>query len=174
MRIAVNVEVDILSKSVIDAITGNIYATESLRVDEIFIAEIHKKNGWKFNWKKECKNPRREIFRLHLREDASMLLGLISLEIKDDHVHVHLAESSPQNIGKEKQYLGIGGNLFAFACKISYENGFDGVIAFYAKTKLIKHYSVTLGAVLLSNQRMIIPEKNAYFLFSKYYKDEKK
>ena len=101
------------------------------------------------------------------------MLGLISFELKDDHVHVHLVESSPQNKGKEKKYLGIGGNLFAFACKISYENGYEGVIAFYAKTKLIEYYSVTLGAVLVTNNRMVIPERNAIFLLSKYYKDEK-
>jgi hypothetical protein len=74
---------------------------------------------------------------------------------------------------KNKKYLGIGGNLFAFACKISYENDYDGVIAFHAKTKLIEYYSVTLGAVLVTNNRMVIPERNAIFLLSKYYKDEK-
>ena len=56
------------------------------------------------------------------------------------------------------------GNLFAFACKESYEKGFDGVVSFYAKTKLIVHYSVTLGPLLFSNNKMVIPEKYAYLL----------
>jgi hypothetical protein len=173
MRIKVNVKVDVLSESVIEALTGIIYATATFSVDEIYIAGIHKKDGWKFNWKKECTNPRRQIYRLTLREETSIVLGLISLEIKDDHVHVHLVESSPQNIGKGKQYLGIGGNLFAFACKISYDNGFDGNISFLSKTNLIEHYSITLGADHLGNGKMIIRENSALSLINKYFKNEK-
>ena len=52
--------------------------------------------------------------------------------------------------------------------------GFDGVVAFIAKTNLIQHYFVTLGATLLKNQRMFILEKQAEILINKYFKDEKK
>ena len=107
-------------------------------------------------------------------EDKSILLGLISFEIKQDHVHIHLIENSPDNVGKIKVYQGIAGNLFAFACKLSLETGFDGVVSFYAKTQLIKHYSVTLGAIILSYNKMIIPERNAYLLVCKYFSHEKK
>lgn len=173
MRRLIGVEVDVLSESVIEIATGIVYATEVTNVDSDFLNNIKKKYGWQFNWREEYKRHYREIFKLTIREKESIVLGLISFELKDDHVHVHLVESSPQNKGKEKKYLGIGGNLFAFACKISYENGYEGVIAFYAKTKLIEYYSVTLGAVLVTNNRMVIPERNAIFLLSKYYKDEK-
>lgn len=169
----IGVEVDVLSESVIEIATDIVYATEVTNVDSDFLNNIKKKYGWQFNWREEYKRHYREIFKLTIREKESIVLGLISFELKDDHVHVHLVESSPQNKGKEKKYLGIGGNLFAFACKISYENGYEGVIAFYAKTKLIEYYSVTLGAVLVTNNRMVIPERNAIFLLSKYYKDEK-
>ena len=173
MRRLIGLEVDVLSESVIEIATDIVYTTEATKVDADFLNKIKKKHGWQFNWSKEYKTHYREIFKLSIREKESILLGLISFELKDDHVHVHLVESSPQNKGKEKKYLGIGGNLFAFACKISYENGYEGVIAFYAKTKLIEYYSVTLGAVLVTNNRMVIPERNAIFLLSKYYKDEK-
>lgn len=173
MRRLIGVEVDVLSESVIEIATDIVYATEVTNVDSDFLNNIKKKYGWQFNWREEYKRHYREIFKLTIREKESIVLGLISFELKDDHVHVHLVESSPQNKGKEKKYLGIGGNLFAFACKISYENGYEGVIAFYAKTKLIEYYSVTLGAVLVTNNRMVIPERNAIFLLSKYYKDEK-
>jgi hypothetical protein len=58
-----------------------------------------------------------------------------------------LVESSPENFGTQKKFLGIGGNLFAFACKKSFEKGFMGNIAFISKTSLIEHYSLTLGAI---------------------------
>ena len=73
-----------------------------------------------------------------------------------------------------KKYEGIGGNLFAFACKYSQEIGYDGVVAFYAKTNLIDHYSVTLRASLFKNQKMLIFKKDAEFLINKYFKDEEK
>jgi len=72
-----------------------------------------------------------------------------------------------------KIYEGIGGNLFAYACKTSYEEGFDGVVSFYSKTQLIDHYSVTLGAILFANNKMIIPEQNAHLLVCKYFAHEK-
>jgi hypothetical protein len=71
-----------------------------------------------------------------------------------------------------KKYVGIGGNFFAFACKYSQEIGFDGVVAFSAKSNLIQHYSVTLGANLIKNQKMFIHSKQAKFLINKYFKDE--
>jgi hypothetical protein len=85
-----------------------------------------------------------------------------------------VVEKNPNEFGISKKYEGIGGNLFAFACKYSHEIGFDGVVAFYAKTNLIHHYSVTLGAILVKNQRMFILSKQSEMLINKYFKDEKK
>jgi hypothetical protein len=56
---------------------------------------------------------------------------------------------------------------------ISTVNFFLGQVIL-AKTKLIEHYSVTLGALLFSNNKMVIPEKNAYLLVCKYFAHEKK
>jgi len=39
---------------------------------------------------------------------------------------------------------------------------------------MIEHYSVTLGAMLFSNNKMVIPEKNTYLLVCKYFAHEKK
>ena len=172
MRRVVGIEVDVLSESVIEIATDIVYATEATRVDSDFLNKIKKKNGWQFNWKKEYSIRYREIFKLTIRERESIVLGLISIELKEGHVHVHLVESSPQNIGKNKKYLGIGGNLFAFACKISYEFGFEGNISFLSKTNLIEHYLITLGADHLGNGKMIIREMAAILLVKKYFKNE--
>lgn len=142
MNREVEIEIDALTISVVEVSTGKIYKTHVSKASLEFLNTIHKKNGWKFNWKIEARLNNRNIFKLTLHSKISVLLGLICIETKEDHVHIHLVENSPENVGRAKVYQGIGGNLFAFACKESYEKGFDGVVSFYAKTQLIVHYSV--------------------------------
>ena len=170
----VEIEIDALTESVVEVSTGKTFKTEVTEVTKEFLNSFHKKNGWKFNWKIEARLNNRNILKLTLHSKKSILLGLICIETKEDHIHIHLVENSPENVGRAKVYQGIGGNLFAFACKKSYEKGFDGVVSFHAKTQLIEHYSVTLGALLFSNNKMVIPEKNAYLLVCKYFAHEKK
>ena len=50
-----------------------------------------------------------------------------------------LIENAKFNKGRNKLYKGVAGNLVAFACKTSFENGFDGVVSFIAKSQLIDH-----------------------------------
>jgi hypothetical protein len=83
---------------------------------------------------------------------------------------MNLLESSPFNIGKNKLYEGVAGNLVAFACKISFQKGYDGFVAFTAKTNLIKHYEESLGAFHFKNQRMIIETEASKKLVKKYFK----
>lgn len=75
-----------------------------------------------------------------------MIQGLISLKPNYDHVFVHLIESAKFNQGKAKQYAGVPGNLFAFACKRSFDLGYGGFVTFVPKTQLVQHYVETRGA----------------------------
>jgi hypothetical protein len=85
---------------------------------------------------------------------------------------MHLIESAPQNFGFNKQYFGVAANLVAFTCKLSFELGFEGFVAFWAKTKLIDHYQKTLKAHLLkSPNRMGIFTGEAKYLVNSYYKN---
>ena len=174
MNREVDIVIDALTESVVEVSSGKIFKTEVTEATIIYLNSIHKKNGWKFNWKKEKKEINRLLYKLVLKSNTSILLGLISLETKEDHIHIHLVEKNPNEFGISKKYEGIGGNLFAFACKYSQEIGFDGVVAFFAKTNLIHHYSVTLRASLFKNQKMLIFKKDAEFLINKYFKDEEK
>lgn len=83
---------------------------------------------------------------------------------------MNLLECAPFNLGKDKLYEGVAGNLVAFACKVSFQKGFDGFIAFTAKTNLIKHYEESLGAFHFKNQRMIIETLVSKKLVQKYFK----
>ena len=59
---------------------------------------------------------------------------------------MHLIESAGFNRGPQKQYVGVLGNLVAFACKQSFEANYEGFVVFESKTALIRHYEQQLGA----------------------------
>ena len=74
--------------------------------------------------------------------------------------------------GSHKLYRGVAGNLVAFGCKVSFEKGYDGVISFVAKSKLIEHYQLTLGAKQFgSSNRMFIDTRAALVLVKQYFKN---
>ncbi|MFB8786873.1 hypothetical protein, partial [Pasteurella multocida] len=67
---------------------------------------ISKEKGWLFNWKEEYKIPEREIYKLTIVNNPTIIQGVISLEIKSDHVYMHLVESASFNKGQSKVYAG--------------------------------------------------------------------
>lgn len=109
------------------------------------------------------------------KENPKVIQGLLCLEDRNDHIYMHLLENAKFNKGKGKVYVGVAGNLVAYACKLSFEKGYDGFIAFESKTKLIKHYTETLGAERFgSGLRMFIDTPNSLKLVKRYFPDETK
>jgi hypothetical protein len=84
---------------------------------------------------------------------------------------MHLVESAPFNKGKNKLYTGVPGNLVAFACRLSFQRGFEGNISFVSKTQLINHYIDTLGAFHAGGRLMIIETNAALRLIDRYFKN---
>ena len=84
---------------------------------------------------------------------------------------MHLVESAPFNKGKSKVYFGVPGNLVAFACRLSFQRGFEGNVSFISKTQLIDHYTKTLGAFHFGGRLMIIETQAAFKLIDKYFKN---
>ena len=93
------------------------------------------------------------------------------IENRKDHIFLHLLESAKFNKGRRKLYVGVAGNLVAFACKMSFEKGYEGFVAFDSKTALIKHYEQTLGATHFRGQRMFIETRAAQMLVKTYFGD---
>jgi len=93
------------------------------------------------------------------------------LEIKTDHVYMHLVENAPFNRGSEKMYAGVPGNLVAFACRLSFQRGNEGNVSFLSKSQLIEHYENTLGARHFGGRVMIIETKSAIKLIDKFFKN---
>ena len=161
--------VDKLTNSIENVITGDSFATEISIITKSDLKLVSKVNGWVFNWREEFKEPIREIYKLTIVNNPLIIQGLVSLEVKSDHIYMHLVESAPFNKGKSKVYSGVPGNLVAFACKFAFQRGFDGNVSFISKTKLIEHYTYSLGAIHLGKQRMIIETQSALKLINKYF-----
>ena len=169
MQIGLDFEIDKLTNSIENAFTGDSFSTDISIISNSEIKTITKKNGWLFDWKFEFKQPERDVYKLTIVNNQAIIQGLISIEIKFDHVYLHLVESASFNKGKEKIYAGVPGNLVAFACKLSFQRGHEGNLSFFSKTKLIQHYIDTLGAIHVGGRIMIIDTKAALKLINKYF-----
>jgi len=157
-------KIDKLTNSIVNIVTGDSFDTE---VIEVNTTELKKLKGWNFNWFLESQKA--NTFKLTIKNNTNVIQGLISLIDGDDHIFVNLVEVAPFNYGKNKMYQGVLGNLFAFACKNSFEYGYDGFVAFESKTNLFEHYSKSLNAIKITKTRMAIDTKSANYLVKTYY-----
>jgi len=163
--------IDKLTNSIENTISGDSFRTEVIRLSRVDVKHLTKKNGWKFSWKEEFDNPAKEVYKLTIVNNPSIIQGLVSLEVKVDHVYMSLLESAPFNLGRNKLYEGVPANLVAYACQVSFQRGFDGFVSFNAKTKLIEHYTKTLGAVWEGGTLMVIYTNMARKLVEQYFKN---
>lgn len=162
--------IDRLTNSILNTISGDSFQTDVIRIGKSDMKHITTSKGWKFNWKAEFDDIKKEVYKLTIINNPNIIQGLLSVTIEQDHIFMNLLESAPFNIGKHKIYEGVAGNLVAYACKISFQKGYDGYVTFTAKTRLIDHYEKTLGASRFKNQRMIIETHAAKVLVEKYFK----
>jgi len=108
--------VDKLTNSIENVVTGDSFATEISIFTKHDLNLVTKASGWVFNWLAEFKEPARDVYKLTIINNPTIIQGLICLEVKSDHVYMHLVESAPFNRGKKKVYHGVPANLVAFAC----------------------------------------------------------
>lgn len=167
------VKIDGFTPCLVETSSGKIVDTQY----SLATTEDLKTSGWNFNWSdSDLRNS--EVYKLTLKGD-NKIQGLVALNDfkKDNAVYVKLAESAPQNIGKNKKYDGVGGHLFAIAIKKAIERGYGGFVFMDAKNiELIEHYHKTLGAVHIGGvhpYRMYIDEDNAQKILDYYTLEEK-
>lgn len=165
--------VDKLTNSIENITTGDSFQTEVSLITTSDLKSTTKKNNWVFDWKGEFKQPEREVYKLTIVGNPSIIQGLMSIEIKTDHVYLHLVENAPFNKGKSKVYAGVPGNLVAFACRLSFQRGHEGNVSFLSKSQLIEHYEKTLGAFHFGGRIMIIETRAALKLIDRYFKNLK-
>lgn len=164
-------EVDFLTNSIRNTVSGDSFRTEVLRLTKADLKQVTRKNGWNFNWRTELNNNSKEVYKLTIVDNPNIIQGLISFTINTDHIYMDLLENAPFNLGRNKLYEGVAGNLVAYACKVSFQYGFAGYVSFTAKTRLIEHYQKTLNAITFGGQLMIINTVAANILIDKYFKN---
>ncbi len=150
-----------------NTITGEWFETTVLPVATNEI----KKAAWLFNWKAELTNSEKQVYKLTTKENPKVLQGLVSISDEKDHIFLHLVENARFNRGKDKLYNGVALNLFAFACKLSFEAKYDGVVAFVSKTALREYYVKLLAAKIYGANRLFIDTPQAVTLVQNYFKD---
>lgn len=168
----IEIDIDLLTQCLIRTKDNKTVKTE---VKEINTQHYNFKD-WEFNWVEESKK-RNKILGLFAENDKR-LQGIVEYyENKErqllEVVLVEIApfnnRHNPKNFLKSKEYLGVGGHLFAEIARISFEKGYDGYVSFLAKTNLIEHYKKILGAKQLSYIEMYIDDEAAMKLVKKYY-----
>ena len=169
MKYNIGIEIDKLTNSIENAISGDSFATDVLPVVKNDLKNLTKRKGWLFNWKSEFKLADRELYKLTIKDNPNIIQGVMSISDNKDHYYLHLIESAPFNLGNHKLYRGVPGNLFAFTCKLSWDKGYEGFVSFTSKTKLIEHYEKVLGATLIGGHKMVIFPDSAIKLIQKYY-----
>ncbi len=129
-----------------------------------------KKPPWGFTWRNELSNPHREVYKL-LVEGSNDIQAGISFEYHEGFILVEVIESAPYN-RNDTYGLKVAPTLLAFACKTSFDKGYDGYVAIHIKRgnhKLIKLYR-DLGASPLSNDRLALDTFASSQLINIYYR----
>lgn len=113
-QLSLDFEVDKLTNSIENIVTGDSFLTDVSIVDKQDLKAISKKAGWLFDWNKEAKLPDRDVYKLTIVNNPTVVRGLVSLTVKEDNVVMHLIESAPFNKGKSKVYAGYSGKSCSF------------------------------------------------------------
>ncbi len=165
----IDIWIDRLTNSIVNTISGDSLPTDVIEVTGQDLKLITKSRCWNFNWKGELKKDGTKVYKLVILGNESIIQGLISLEDRGDYVFVNIIENSPFNIGKNKVYEGVAGNLFAYACRLSWDLGNQGLVSFVSKSRLVDHYEKSLGAIHVGGFKMVIYPKPAFQLIKQYY-----
>jgi hypothetical protein len=68
-------EIDKLTQSIENVVTGDSFPTEVLPLTKPDLLQINKKSGWKFNWKAEYNLPDRDVFKLTIVNNPTIIHG---------------------------------------------------------------------------------------------------
>ncbi len=160
----VDILIDRITDCLIDTRTGEEVETE-YRMRETLIRPKDYR-GWKFNWSITEKNGY-DIYELFLKGDDTVQ-GRISVKADGGVADVDIVETAPHNYSHLGRYEGVGAHLFAIACQVSLDAGYDGFVTFTSKSSLVEYYKKKLNAGVFRGRRMYIDEEAAQILLDKY------
>ncbi len=134
---------------------------------------IKQEKRFEFDWDAFSQQ---EVYKLGLI-DANEILGLICVEDRSDPgfdcLEIIAIETRKDQRGHLKTYDRIAGCLFAFAARLAFKNGHEGMIFLIAKTKTSTIFNSKYGFDYLGNintlcTRMASSDKNSQQLIRDY------
>lgn len=67
------IEIDKLTNSIVNTISGDSFPTDVHPLAKADLKNIAKKNGWLFNWANEYKLSDRQVFKLTIRNNPTII-----------------------------------------------------------------------------------------------------
>jgi hypothetical protein len=86
--IAQDFVIDRLTNSILNTTSGDSFQTEISLLTKADLKNVTKKMGWNFNWKTEFDDIKKEVYKLTIEGNPSIIQGLLSLTIEFDHVYI--------------------------------------------------------------------------------------
>jgi hypothetical protein len=65
--------IDRLTNSILNTISGDSFQTDVMRLGKSDLKHITKKKGWNFNWKKEFGEIKKEVYKLTIVNNPSII-----------------------------------------------------------------------------------------------------
>ncbi len=130
------------------------------------IREINKSKRFHFNWNEEKDY---NVFKLTISNQI-LPVGLMSIHHRPDDfaIEIRLIAVSKENIGRKNGHDRIIGCLIAFACRESFNAGYNGFVFLKPKTIIKQHYISKYG--FYSTRLYLVTEGgNSLNLIRDYY-----
>ena len=70
--------IDKLTNSIENIQTGDSFPTNITLMSVADLKSVSKKNDWQFDWKYELKQPEREVYKLTIPNNISIIQGLLA------------------------------------------------------------------------------------------------
>ncbi len=141
------------------------FAEPATKYDLINVSR--KGRGWHFNWLEIGNQREMIVYKITYRRQIQGLVAFFRPSREDGVVPVTNFEAAPRNFGHSGVF-GVGPTLAAIVCRRSVDWGFDGFIAFKAKTRLVEHYRKHFGAKVVFGDNMVVDEYAAKKLIEKF------
>ena len=154
LRNAITINV---TEKVVDAVATSITAKE---------ISLHQ-HYFSFDFTQLVKH--NKVYKICKENDADVIQGLVAFRLEDNFLKCENMEINICNKRPISLHNGIGKAIIALCCKVSYDLGFDGFIAFEAKNKLHKYYSRMGATQIGSSNKFFVSDKNAQKLIDLYF-----
>lgn len=76
IQIEQNFIIDKLTDSILNTISGDSFQTEVSRMTSLDLKNITKKNKWNFDWKVKFSDLQKEVYKLTIVNNSSIIQGL--------------------------------------------------------------------------------------------------